>query len=91
MPSQFNSLYQLSSAYGAQGSLSSSLQQLYPLLVGNQARRTSYALYYDSGSTALIPSTKASWNPINSTDWPIFACTIGQINEPDYINCVNTY
>jgi sphingomyelin phosphodiesterase acid-like 3 len=91
LPTQFSSLYQFSVAYSAQGSLSSSLQQLYPLLAGNPTQQNAYTLYYDSGSTALIPGTPVPWNPINSTTWPIFACTIGEMDELDYIQCVNTY
>lgn len=91
LPTQFASLYQFSVAYSAQGSLSSSLQQLYPLLAGNPTQQNAYTLYYDSGSTALIPGTPVPWNPINSATWPIFACTIGEMDELDYIQCVNTY
>jgi len=85
LPTQFASLYQFSAAYGAQGSLSSSLQQLYPLLAGNQAQENAYTNYYESSATAL------PWDPITSATWPIFACTISQMDGPDYIDCVNTY
>jgi hypothetical protein len=91
MPAQFNGLYKLSSAYGAQGPLNSSLQLLYPQLVGNSPQRTAYINYYDSGNMALNPVTKAPWNPINYVNWPIFSCTISTMDEPDYIDCVNTY
>ena len=91
MSAQFNSLYELSIAYGAQGPLGPSLQQLYPQLVGSQAQRTAYTVYFASGSTAMNPVTQAPWNPITSANWPIFACTISEIDEPDYIQCVNTY
>ncbi len=85
LPTQFVSLYQFSAAYGAQGSLSSSLQQLYPLLAGNPTQQNAYTEYYESSATA------SPWNPISSATWPIFACTIGQMDELDYIQCVNTY
>jgi len=91
MPEQFTGLYQLSATYGASGPLNSSLQQLYPRLVGNPTQREAYIYYYDSGNTALNPVTKAPWNPINSTNWPIFACTVSKTDEPDYIDCVNIY
>jgi hypothetical protein len=91
MPEQFTGLYQLSAAYGASGPLNSSLQQLYPRLVGNPTQRGAYIYYYDSGSTGENPLTKAPWNPINAGNWPIFACTISKTDEPDYINCVNAY
>jgi hypothetical protein len=82
-PDQFAGLYQLSAAYDISGPLNSSLQELYPELVGNPTQRGAYIYYYDSGNTAL--------NPINGVNWPIFACTISKTDEPDYINCVNTY
>jgi sphingomyelin phosphodiesterase acid-like 3 len=88
---QFESLYQLSTVYSAQGSINSSLPLLYPQLVGNATQRAAYIQDYDSGSTALIPSTQTPWNPITNTNWPIFACTISAIDQPDYIQCVNTY
>ena len=83
-PVQFESLYQFSNAYGGQGfvTLNYSLQQLYPQLLTNETRRNSYAYYYASGSKL---------NPITSTNWPIFSCTISNVNGPDYIDCVNTY
>jgi sphingomyelin phosphodiesterase acid-like 3 len=90
-PDQFERLYQLSATYGWQVSLDSSLRWLYPQLVGNKVVRGEYVYYYASGSIALIPATKTPWNPINSPDWPIFACTISTLDEPDYIDCVNTY
>ncbi len=91
MPAQFHSLYTLSSTYGARGPLSDSLERLYPQLVSIQSRRNAYTYYYASGSTGKNPLTKAPWNPINAGDWPIFSCTISKADEPDYIECVNTY
>jgi len=91
MPAQFNSLYKLSSTYGAQGTLNYSLQHLYPQLVSSESQRNTYTYYYASGSTSTNPGTKAPWNPINTGNWPIFSCTISQMGEPDYIACVNTY
>ncbi len=91
MPTQFSSLYKLSSAYGSQGTLNYSLQQLYPQLVSNQGQRGLYTNYYSSGSTAINPKSQAPWNPISTGNWPIFSCTISQVDEPDYIDCVNTY
>lgn len=91
MPAQFSSLYTLSMTYGAQGTLNNSLTQLYPQLVGNASTRNTNSYYFASGSTAVNPSSNTPWNPINSADWPFFACTISKTDEPDYINCVNTY
>jgi hypothetical protein len=91
MPAQFNSLYKLSSTYGAQGTLNYSLQHLYPQLVSSESQRNTYTYYYASGSTTTNPGTKAPWNPINTGNWPIFACTISQVDEPEYVACVDTY
>jgi len=48
-------------------------------------------LLYDSGSTSVNPVTYTPWNPINNVNWPIFACTISEADESDYLNCVNSY
>jgi hypothetical protein len=88
---QFGMLYQFSTTYGEQAPLGDSLQQLYPQLAGNQTTRDTYTLLYDSGSTSVNPITLAPWNPINDVNWPIFACTIGEMDEPDYLQCVSMY
>jgi sphingomyelin phosphodiesterase acid-like 3 len=90
-PAQFTSLYRLSTTYGSLGSLDYSLQRLYPQLVGNEARRRTYAYYYGSGTAAVNQATNAPYNPINNADWPIFACTISKTAEQDYIDCVDNY
>ena len=84
-PTQFATLYQFSDAYGAEGSLSASLQQLYPLLGEDPTQRNTYTHNFVSSTTA------SPWNPITSATWPIFACTINQMDEANYIHCVNTY
>ena len=91
MPTQFQSLYQFSTAYGSLGTLDSSLQQLYPKLLRGGSERNNYTYYYASGSTAKNTVSNSPWNPINTGNWPIFSCTIGQVDEPEYIACVNTY
>lgn len=91
LATQFGSLYQFSATYGARSTLGYSLQQLYPHLAVNQNTRNMYELLYGSGSTSVNPLTLAPWNPINDVNWPIFSCTISQMDEPDYLNCVNSY
>jgi hypothetical protein len=91
LPTQFQSLYQFSTTYGSLGSLDSTLQQLYPQLLSGGSQRNNYSYYYASGNTAKIPGENAPWNPINTRNWPIFSCTIGQVDEQQYITCVNTY
>ena len=91
LPAGFSCLYQLSSAYNAQGTLNYALQQLYPQLVSDQSQQGLYTKYYASGTAALNPMTHAPWNPITPANWPIFSCTISQLDAPDYTTCVNTY
>jgi sphingomyelin phosphodiesterase acid-like 3 len=91
MPTQFNLLYQFSMTYGAQGTLGSSLQQLYPQLNSTETERDTYTLLYGSGSTSVNPVTYIPWNPINDVNWPIFGCTIGNADESHYLSCVTSY
>ena len=90
-PTQFESLYTFSNIYGAQGRLNDVLQQLYPQLSSNPGTRAFYTYFYASGSTGTNPATNTNWNPINAENWPIFSCTIGDVAQPTYIQCVNTY
>ena len=48
-----------------------------------------YTYLYASGSEGVNPSTQQPWNPINEENWPIFGCTIGQVTESGYVNCVD--
>jgi sphingomyelin phosphodiesterase acid-like 3 len=90
LPTQFQSLYQFSTTYGSVGTLDSSLQQLYPQLLTGGSQRNNYTYYYASGNTSKNP-LGAPWNPINTGNWPIFSCAIGEVDEPEYMACVNTY
>jgi sphingomyelin phosphodiesterase acid-like 3 len=90
-PTQFVPLYQFSATYSAQGGLGNSLQQLYPEFATDPNIQDTYTLLYGSGSASVNPITFAPWNPINDVNWPIFACTIGQIDESGYVQCVNSY
>jgi sphingomyelin phosphodiesterase acid-like 3 len=91
MPAQFTSLYQFSTTYGVQATLGNSLESLYPQFAGSQNKRDMYTLLYGSGTTKVSPVTLAPWNPINDVNWPIFACTISEMDQSDYVQCVNTY
>lgn len=90
---QFFSLYKFSDTYPAPAAstLNYSLQQLYLQLSNGDSPRGIYSYYYASGTTGENPITKTKWNPINGANWPIFSCTIGNVAEPDYIDCVDTY
>lgn len=89
-PTHFQNLYQFSTAYGSTGTLDSSFQELYPQLLRGGSERNSYTYYYASGSTAVNPQENVPWNPINTGNWPIFSCTIGQVDKRGYLACVDT-
>jgi len=91
MPAQFGALYQFSNTYGAQDSLGSSLVQLYPRLATDQTKRDTYTMLYGSGTASVNPITFAPWNPINDVNWPIFACTIDEVEQSAYLGCVSSY
>jgi hypothetical protein len=93
MPSQFDTLYRFFSTYGfdAKGNLGRSLQTLYPLLNSTERDRDTYVLLYASGSKSVNPLTYAPWNPINSMNWPLFGCAIGNASGPGCLDCVSTY
>jgi hypothetical protein len=90
-PTQFENLYTFSTTYSAQGSLNTSLQQLYPQFSSDPSTQAFYTYFYTSGSTGTNPLNNTKWNPINSDNWPIFSCTVGEMDQSSYIQCVNTY
>jgi hypothetical protein len=91
MPGQFSDYYTFSEAYSMQGPLDSSLAQLYPALITNSAQQSIYIGQYNSGNNSVDSGTNTNWNPITSTNWPVFACGIGKMAELDFIHCVNSY
>lgn len=80
---QFTTFYMFSAAYGLQGFLNDSLTQLFPELYSNNAKQGLYRGYYYSGNTI--------GNPITTTNWPCYWCSIGRMERLDFINCVNSY
>jgi len=82
-PEQFNSYYTFGEAYYVQGLLDDSLAQLFPLLVMNNAKQTLYRGYYYSGNN--------SSNSITDTNWPVYWCGIGKMEQQEFIDCVNAY
>jgi sphingomyelin phosphodiesterase acid-like 3 len=86
-PAQFSTLYTFSTAYGAtpNTTLESSSQVLYPQLTQTAPETTAFIDYYVSSS---VPSR---YNMSNTTNWAFFSCGISQMDEQDYVNCVNTY
>ncbi len=88
---QFNWFYTFSGTYGPYGNLPSALVQLDPQLVSNSSLQGKYMYFYDSGNTATDSRTKTAWNPVNSINWPIFACGINKMDKTAYMDCVNSY
>jgi len=99
-PAQFSSLYTFSTAYGATAgtTLASSSQQLYPQLTPTAAATASFINYYDAGNATSFPYPtgpgtyiQIPWNMANTANWPIYSCGFGQMDEQDYVDCVNSY
>jgi sphingomyelin phosphodiesterase acid-like 3 len=82
-PGQFNNYYAFWSSYLMQGLLDDSLTQLYPALVTNNEKQTRYRSSYYSGYNLL--------NPITDANWPVYWCGIGNMGEPEFVDCVNSY
>jgi len=82
-PVQFTNYYTFSTAYAVQGLLNDSLTQLFPAFKTNNKKQTLYRGYYYSGNNAL--------NPITNINWPIYWCGIGNMGQPEFIDCVNSY
>jgi hypothetical protein len=86
-PTQFNSLYTFSTAYAATPgtTLESSFQQLYPLLTPTAPGTAAFLNYYVSSSVTY------RWNMANSGNWQFYSCGFSQMDEQDYVDCVNSY
>ena len=101
IPAAFRDYYTFSTAYSLQGLLGASLAQLYPklatniALTGTQLPNAQQALYmgqYLSGDNAGVNAKYGTkWNPITNTNWPVFACGIGKMEQLDFEDCVNSY
>jgi hypothetical protein len=89
-PEQFNSYYTFSAAYLVQGLLDDSLAQLFPALVTDNTKQALYRGHYFSGHNYTIPVTN-TFNPITDTNWPVYWCGIGNMDEQSLIDCVNAY
>jgi len=83
MPGQFNAYYAFRSTYFLPGFLDDALTQLFVELVTDNAKQTHYRSSYYSGYNVL--------NPITDKNWPVYWCGIGQMGQPEFIDCVNTY
>ncbi len=86
-PAQFSSLYTFSTAYGAtpNTTLESSFQRLYPQLTPTAPGTATFLNYYVSSSVTY------PWNMANAANWPFYSCGLSQMDEQDYVDCVNSY
>jgi hypothetical protein len=55
----------------------------FPELVTNNTKQTRYRNSYYSGYNLL--------NPITDTNWPVYWCGIGKMDQQEFIDCVNSY
>lgn len=91
LPAQFNNYYIFSTVYSLPGPLGASLAQLYPELSSSIANQAFYRGQFDSGNQTLQPGTTTPWNYINDANWPVFRCGIGNAEQQDFTNCVNSH
>jgi 3',5'-cyclic AMP phosphodiesterase CpdA len=83
LPSQFTNYYTFSQAYELAGPLAASFSELFLALLASNAAKMQYEGAFYSGNTAL--------SPINSTNWPIFWCGIGFMDQNEFLTAVNTF
>ncbi|MGO9015440.1 MAG: metallophosphoesterase [Dissulfurispiraceae bacterium] len=91
LPSQFNSYYTFSASYAMQGSLNTSLTNLYPLLKTNSAQQSLYQGYYFSGNNYSAPAAITESLPITDANWPVFWSSIDNMDVTALISGINTY
>jgi sphingomyelin phosphodiesterase acid-like 3 len=98
-PAQYSSFYTFSTAFGATAgtTLASSTQQLYPQLTSSAAATATFINYYDAGNTTSFPYPTGSgtyimipWNMANTANWALYSCGFSQMDESDYVDCVNS-
>jgi 3',5'-cyclic AMP phosphodiesterase CpdA len=90
-PSQFNNYYTFSAAYSVQGLLDVSLTQLTPALVANDSKQALYRGFSYSGHNLPVSNADTNTNPITNTNWPFYWCGIGNMEQQQFIDCVNSY
>ncbi len=81
-PVAFTDYYTFSEAYELEGPLTASLPELFPALLASNAVKARYQGAFFSGNAP---------NPINSTNWPVYWCGIGYMDQQDFFNAVNSF
>jgi sphingomyelin phosphodiesterase acid-like 3 len=82
-PAVFSDYYTFSQAYDLEGPLPSSLSELFPALLESSVAKTQYQGAFYSGNNTS--------NPMTSTNWPVYWCGIGYMDEQGFLNAVNTF
>jgi hypothetical protein len=82
-PSEFNNLYRFSEAYDLKGPLATSLETLFPMLIASDPAKQQYQAAFYSGNNAS--------NPITITNWPVYWCGIGYMEQQKFFSAVNAF
>ena len=82
-PTVFSSYYTFSQAYQLVGPLAASFSELFPRLIALNAAKMQYESAFYSGNNAK--------NPITSTNWPVYWCGIGYMDEDEFFTAVNAF
>jgi hypothetical protein len=82
-PFQFSNYYTFSQAYDLEGPLATSLAELYPTLNSSNEAQKQYQGAFHSGNNTS--------NPINSTNWPVYWCGIGFMDQQEFLTAVNGF
>lgn len=82
-PSAFSSYYTFSQAYGLSGPLATSLAELFPTLLASSAAKQQYQGAFRSGNNTSTP--------ITSTNWPVYWCGIGYMDQEEFTAAVNAF
>ena len=82
-PAAFSSYYTFSQAYGLEGPLAKSLAELFPALLASNAQRKQYQATFRSGNNTA--------NPMTATNWPVYWCGIGYMDQQEFFTAVNTF
>ncbi|MGB6725442.1 MAG: hypothetical protein WBE74_06025, partial [Terracidiphilus sp.] len=82
-PVGFRSYYTFSQAYELEGPLATSLLELFPALQASGVAKTQYQGAFYSGNNTN--------NPITITNWPVYWCGIGYMDEQEFFTAVNAF
>jgi hypothetical protein len=94
MPGQFTSYYTFSAAYSLHVLLNASLAHLLPTLITNSVKQALYREHFYSGYNSPTPVTYPggnSYSPITDNCWPVYWSGIGNMEQQEFIDGVNSY